>query len=283
MPGSRTIVVSIAAGAFVAGAALGSAVTAWVTRGATPRSATVASATRGLDVNIAPRVGNGEVAPSAPPPGPAAVEPPARAAASEPPRQMVAGEPPVRAAAGESPTRVAETPPPRAPSTGVVINERELSSRQVAELVAIYRFPPPRGRFWYDPHSGLYGVWGREAAGYIRPGHSFGPLAAQASGGHTGVFINGRQINDVELAFLQKIFGGQVRQGRAWLDGTTWNIGVEGDPRPIANLAVAVQQAQQVSGGKHWGWRDGSGATMSSDGNCTMMAVPGAPVYSSGC
>jgi len=167
-------------------------------------------------------------------------------------------------------------------STGVFINQRELSPRQVAELVAMYRFPPPRGRFWYDSRSGLYGVWGREAAGYIRPGHDFGALAAEASSGHTGVFINGRQINDVELAFLQQLFSGQVRQGRVWLDGRTWNIGAEGNPMPIANLAVALQQAQQVRGGRQWGWRDGSGATMSSDGNCTMMAVPGAPVYGTG-
>jgi len=197
----------------------------------------------------------------------------------------VTGSSPSRPASVEPSVRpVAEPPQSVAQSTGVFINERELSPRQVAELVAIYRFPPPRGRFWYDSRSGLYGLWGHETAGYIRPGHDFGPLPAEASGGRTGVFINGRHINDVELAFLQNLFGGQVRQGRAWLDGATWNIGVEGNPMPIANLAVALQQAQQARGGRQWGWRDGSGATMSSDGNCTMMAVPGAPVYgTSGC
>jgi hypothetical protein len=171
-------------------------------------------------------------------------------------------------------------------STGIVINDRELTAQQVQELVAIYRFPPPKGTFWYDSRSGLYGMQGREAAGYIRPGHDFGPLSPRASNGDTGVFINGREINQQELAFLQILFNGQVQRGRAWLDGTTWNIGVEGSPIPIANLALALQAAQRQarSGGSQWGWRDGSGAVAASDGNCTMMAVPGAPVYgTSGC
>jgi hypothetical protein len=167
-----------------------------------------------------------------------------------------------------------------------VINGRELTPQQVQALVAIYRFPPPKGNFWYDSRSGLYGMEGREAAGYIRPGHNLGPLSPRASNGNTAVFINGREINQEELAFFQILFNGQVQRGRAWLDGTTWNIGVEGNAIPIANLALAVQAAQQRvrSAGSPWGWRDGSGAVGASDGHCTMMAVPGAPVYStSGC
>ena len=167
--------------------------------------------------------------------------------------------------------------------TGIIINERELTADEVGQLVAAYRARPPKGQFWYDARSGLYGAWGREAAGYIRPGHDFGPLSPNASGGNTGVFINGREINDVELAFLQILFGGRVQRGRAWLDGM-WNVGEEGSPVPFTNLAVAIQQAQQraAGGGSGWGWRDGSGTVAASDGNCTMMAVPGAPVYSSG-
>ncbi len=165
--------------------------------------------------------------------------------------------------------------------TGVFINERQLTPQQVAELVQIYRFPPPRGHFWYDSRSGLYGIWGHETAGFIHAGHDFGPLPANASGGNTGVFINGRELNMIEAMYCQQLFG-EVHPGRAWLDGRTGNIGLEGNPMPIANLWIALQQAQRSSGTKQWGWRDGSGATMSSDGNCTMMAVPGAPVYSSG-
>jgi hypothetical protein len=202
------------------------------------------------------------------------------------PGETITKSTPPTSAQAPTETPTSENRPPSEPkSSGIFINERELTPQQVQELVQIYRFPPPRGHFWYDSRSGLYGMWGHEAAGYIHPGHNFGQLPANASAGNTGVFINGRELNMVEVTFLQILFNGQVRPGRAWLDGGTWNIGIEGNPYPIANLAVALQQQQQQSrGGNQWGWRDGSGAAMASDGNCTMMAVPGAPVYStSGC
>lgn len=187
----------------------------------------------------------------------------------------------------------------RSESTGVFINERELTPAQVFEMMRIYRLPPPRGRFWYDSASGLYGFWGREAAGYIRPGHNFGPLGAHASAGNTRLFMNGRELNWAELMFLQVLFDGRLSPGRIWLDGYTWNMGDEGNPYPLANLRLAIVsrqllmqrqlQAQQqyvqqpYAQGNSWSWRDGSGTGMASDGNCTMIAVPGADVHSSGC
>src|SRR5215510_13682033 len=72
--------------------------------------------------------------------------------------------------------------------SGVLINGRELTGEQVAELKQLYGVAPPPGRYWYDPRSGLYGYWGFEAAGYIRPGHRFDPVPANASRGNTGVF-----------------------------------------------------------------------------------------------
>src|SRR5262245_53943474 len=55
--------------------------------------------------------------------------------------------------------------------TGVFINQREITPQQLAAIKQTYGQAAPPGRYWYDPRSGLYGVWGREAAGYIRPGH----------------------------------------------------------------------------------------------------------------
>lgn len=162
-------------------------------------------------------------------------------------------------------------------ATGVFINERELTIEQVNAMIAIYGVPPPRGRFWYDPVSGLYGLWGREAAGSLRPGHDFGPLSPRSSAGTTGVFVNGRELNVAEVAYLQVLFSGQVRPGRVWLDGRTWNVGVEGSPMPIANLAMAIRRQQQQREG--WSRRTGDGGVLSSDGNCTMVSVPGAPTY----
>lgn len=169
-------------------------------------------------------------------------------------------------------------------STGIFINEKEISADQVAQLKQTYGAAPPAGKYWYDPRSGLYGYWGREAAGYIRPGHEFGALSARASDGNTGVFLNGREINLTEAGFFQRLFG-VVYQGHFWLDGSNGNMGVDGNPTPIANLVAAMQRAQQSGGGSsEYHWRDGSGAVIGGEGNCTFAAIPGAPVYSTpGC
>lgn len=167
--------------------------------------------------------------------------------------------------------------------TGVVINEKEISREQVDALKQMYGAAPPPGKYWYDPRSGLYGYWGREAAGYIRPGHDFGALSSRASDGNTGVFINGREINMTEAQFFQRVFG-VVYQGHFWLDGSNGNMGVEGNPTPLANLVAAMQNAQRSSGSSEYHWRDGSGGVVGGEGNCTFAAIPGAPVYSTpGC
>lgn len=169
--------------------------------------------------------------------------------------------------------------------SGVFINEREITPQQSNMLLQTYGAAPPRGHYWYDPRSGLYGLWGYEAGGYIRPGHDFGPLPANASKGNTGVFLNGREINMTEARYFQSVFG-VVYQGNWWLDGQTGNVGVEGNSMPIANLMVALQQAQQRSGGGDSGyrWRDGRGTVAGSEGNCTWISVPGADTrMSSGC
>jgi hypothetical protein len=173
---------------------------------------------------------------------------------------------------------------PAAETSGVILNDKELSAGQLQELLQTYGAAPPKGRYWYDARSGLYGYWGREAAGYIRPGHNFGQLSPRASNGDTGVFLNGREINMTEAQFFQRLFG-VVYLGHFWLDGTNGNMGIDGNPTPLANLVLAMQQAQQrgsQGGGYHW--RDGSGGVVSSEGNCTFAAIPGAPVYSTpGC
>jgi len=176
-----------------------------------------------------------------------------------------------------------EAAPARAAAgTGVVVNDRELTFNDLATLRRLYGAAPQSGRYWYDPRSGLYGYWGFEAAGYIRPGHDFGSLSPRASRGNTGVFLNGREINLREALFFRNIFG-VVYRGHFWLDGRTGYLGVEGNPIPIANLAVAMQAAQQRSQSEYH-WRDGSGGVVSSSGNCTFAAIPGAPVYSTpGC
>ncbi len=162
--------------------------------------------------------------------------------------------------------------------TGVFINGREITPAQAQQLRATYGYVAPPGQYWYDAASGLYGMMGREAAGFMQPGHDFGPLPANASNGTTGVFINGRQINMAEAMYCQQLFGA-VYQGRWWLDGRTGNMGAEGSPMPIANVYMALQNAQRSSqggGGGAYGWHSKvTGASGGSDGKCSYVSIPG--------
>jgi hypothetical protein len=77
-----------------------------------------------------------------------------------------------------------------------------------------------------------------------------GPLRADASNGDTGVFINGRQLHQVDVARLTQI--GPVYQARCWMDAQG-NIGLEGQPA-FGNVWVA---AAQVYGGGGGGKKEG--------------------------
>jgi hypothetical protein len=170
--------------------------------------------------------------------------------------------------------------------TGVFINQREITRQQLEAIKQTYGAAAPPGRYWYDPRSGLYGKWGFEAAGYIRPGHDFGPLPANASNGNTGVIINGREINMTEAMFFQRIFGA-VYQGRWWLDGQTGNVGLEGNPTPIANVVAALQRSQGGGGGQGGGgyrWRDNiNNFSGGAENGCVWVNIPGGSYTGSGC
>jgi hypothetical protein len=128
--------------------------------------------------------------------------------------------------------------------TAVFVNGRELTRGQIAQLLMTYGSVAPPGHYWYDSRSGLWGLEGREALGFMMPGHNFGPLLPDASGGNTGVYINGRQINIAEAAYLQRVLGA-VYQGHWWLDGRTGNFGLEGNPLPVGNMLAAIRASQR--------------------------------------
>jgi uncharacterized caspase-like protein len=205
----------------------------------------------------------------------AAARPPAQVASVVPSTQTTPAPP----RTGPPPKRVEE-----GPWAGIFINGRPLLPAQFQELQATYGAVVPPGRYWYDPQSGLYGVWGREAAGFIRHGHDFAPLPPDASHGNTGVFINGREINMTEALYFQQIFGA-VYRGRWWLDGQTGNVGLEGNPMPMANLVLALRQSQQSQqGGGGYRWRDSwSGGSGGVQGRCVFANIPGGSSVMSGC
>ena len=163
----------------------------------------------------------------------------------------------------------------------VVVNGTDLSDEQIAYL---RQYGPVRsGRFWYDARSGLWGVEGHEPAGYVQPGLSFGNVSPHASNGATSVFVNGREINAVELRWYELIFRTpSTGPGRFWLDGVTGNVGYEGNPMPIGNLIRALQQSQGTAGGS----RAFAGGSMVgvTNGDCSMVTTDsGYTAASSGC
>jgi membrane-associated protease RseP (regulator of RpoE activity) len=189
-------------------------------------------------------------------------------------------------ASGRGRRGTAETAQASREGAGLTINGRPLGPEALSVLERAYGAAPSSGRVWYDSFSGLYGLWGREAAGFIRPGHDFGPLPAQASAGNTGIFLNGRQLNLAEAAFFHRLFGA-VYPGQWWLDGRTGNVGLKGSPLPAANIFAALQQAQSGGGGGgggsgsyRWSSMTGSGGV---EGRCVWVNVPGASVMGSGC
>jgi hypothetical protein len=160
----------------------------------------------------------------------------------------------------------------------VVVNGVALDAPTLAQLQRAYG-PVAPGRYWYDPGSGL---WGRERAphsGQIMPGLRLGgPLRRDASGGGTGVIVNGREIHPAELVQLQQLFG-QVNPGRYWLNAAGIG-GYEGGPAQF-NLPAA---ASQRSGGGRGYNRTGPGGHLMSDGSCFgYMSPNGSTVMSGNC
>jgi hypothetical protein len=134
------------------------------------------------------------------------------------------------------------TPTSEPSNTGAVfINNQQLTASQITELEEFYGVAPLPGEYWYDSLSGSYGVAAGPSLGVIFPGHKFGELAADASNGDTGVFINGRELPEPDIQFLEWIFGVQRQAGRYWQDAQG-NIGLEGEVYPLVNLYVAYSQ-----------------------------------------
>jgi hypothetical protein len=132
--------------------------------------------------------------------------------------------------------------------------------------------PIPAGEYWYDRTSGLWGKRGGPTLGQILPDLDLGgPLRADASGGDTGVFINGRQIHPVELGYLRQLYG-TVNRGRYWLD-TGGTGGYEGGP-PQFHLGTAA--AAKGGGGGYAGYnRRTPFGSIGGDSNCSYYLHPG--------
>ena len=87
----------------------------------------------------------------------------------------------------------------------VIINGQPLSDQQI-DTTTRMGIGLNDGDFWYDRTMGAWGYRGGPTMGFIPSGLDLGgPLAADASSGNTGVFINGRQLPLQDVMALQQI------------------------------------------------------------------------------
>lgn len=123
----------------------------------------------------------------------------------------------------------------------VIVNGTELSDTEVEMHASQLGHRIPEGRYWYDRMTGAWGREGQGTAGFTVIGLNLGgPLRADASHGRTGVYINGRQLADSDVAAFVGM-GIPVYPGRYWVDAFG-NGGFEGGPATF-NLRLLAQQA----------------------------------------
>ena len=121
----------------------------------------------------------------------------------------------------------------------ITFNGRALTRGQLLKLKALeqsYKARLPDGRYWYDNRSGLMGLWNGPATAALPAGLGFGGvIPANASGGNTQVFVNGRELHPLDVARLQPVY-----PGRYWLEANgDW--GLEGGAK-LGNL-IETQSA----------------------------------------
>lgn len=161
--------------------------------------------------------------------------------------------------------------------TGVTINGSNLSLNEVKSLTEQYGVQPQPGEYWYDATSGLYGVVGHQAFGFMLTGHDFGELDSKASAGDTGVLINGRELPQMEWVIWSYLLGNPIQPGAYWLDAEG-NAGYVGNPHPQINLFVLAQNNPYVgqggSGDNFWSSRFSAG-NYDSNNQRGYVSVPG--------
>ncbi|MBI1853534.1 MAG: hypothetical protein HYR85_24625 [Planctomycetes bacterium] len=151
----------------------------------------------------------------------------------------------------------------------VVINGTTLSAADVDRFANEHGMRIPPGEYWYDRMSGAWGVHGGPTIGFTLAGMDLGgALQANASGGGTGVFVNGRDLHPVDVAALSQLV--PVVPGRYWVDAFG-NVGYEGNPTILCNLVI-LASARGGSGGAYQ--RRTAGGYIGGDGSTSYFFDP---------
>jgi hypothetical protein len=142
------------------------------------------------------------------------------------------------------------------PEKSVLFNGRALTAVDLKEINDRYGIDAVSGNYWYDRRSGAFGNIGGPAIGVMYPGHNFGLIQANASNGNSGVFYNGRELQQTEAVLVANLFGfANPVPGRYWMEANG-NVGVEGNDFPLANI-YAVIAAKGGGGGGDNIWSKG--------------------------
>jgi hypothetical protein len=169
-------------------------------------------------------------------------------------------------------TQLSPADEPRAPAPKgmeIVVNGQALADETVRQLQQLYPVAIPAGRYWYDAVSGAWGREGEPVAGQMVAGLTLGgPLAANASGGTSAVFINSRQITIGEKAYIEARCQTPVIPGRYWIAANGIG-GYEGGPA-IFNLAQCPGVPQPSRGGS-----SSSRTYCDPNGACTTSGILG--------
>jgi len=116
----------------------------------------------------------------------------------------------------------------------LVINDEVVPAQTVAQLEAAYQVKFVAGSYWYDRMTGAFGIKGGPCKGIGVAGLNIGgPLKANASGGGSNVFINGRDLHPQDVLAFQTFM--QVIPGRYWMDAYG-NFGYENMPYALGNV-----------------------------------------------
>lgn len=153
-----------------------------------------------------------------------------------------------------------------ATAQNVIVNDKPLSSETIQVLENYYRIKVQPGRYWYDHQSGLWGIEGEPARVIFLAGMQLGgSLKASASGGSSGVFINGRELTHFEVNELAKMTQSQIQRGRYWL-ASNGLAGFEGGVA-LVNLFQVAHQYYSRSNGSTFYRNSYTGVGSGGDGN----------------
>ena len=154
---------------------------------------------------------------------------------------------------------------------GVFVNRVQLSEDALRRVAQVLGKRPRPGRYWYDRATGLAGYEGQGPCACLPAGLDLGgPLRSDASGGTTGVLVNGRELTQGEVAYLERLLQGRVAAGRYWLRANG-DAGQEGGP-VLVNLVQLAQAAHRQGRGSNWSWRSNT-TGMNAMGQGNFVAV----------